>query len=83
MKTHFPGLEKDPFIVAKAIINDWKTSKPDYIPALNKWLSDSLKKEGFSTKENLEKGFEKFFKKLSSFEQKRMQHKDSDIGQGR
>ena len=49
----------------------------------NKWLSDSLKEEGFSTKENLEKGFEKFFKKLSSFEQKRMQHKDSDIGQGR
>lgn len=83
MKTHFPGPERDPFIVAKAIINDWKTSKPDYIPALNKWLSDSLKKEGFSTKENLEKGFEKFFKKLSSFEQKRMQHKDSDIGQGR
>lgn len=83
MKTRFPGPEKDPFIVAKAIINDWKTSKPDYIPALNKWLSDSLKKEGFSTKENLEKGFEKFFKKLSSFEQKRMQHKDSDIGQGR
>lgn len=83
MKTHFPGPEKDPFIVAKAIINDWKTSKPDYIPALNKWLSDSLKKEGFSTKENLEKGFEKFFKKLSSSEQKRMQHKDSDIGQGR
>lgn len=83
MKTRFPGPEKDPFIVAKAIINDWKTSKPDYIPALNKWLSDSLKKEGFSTKENLEKGFEKFFKKLSSLEQKRMQHKDSDIGQGR
>ena len=84
MKTHFSGPEKDPFIVAKAIINDWKTSKPDYIPALNKWLSDSLKKEGFSTKENLEKGFEKFFKKLSSPEQKRMQqHKDSDIGQGR
>ena len=83
MKTHFPGPEKDPFIVAKAIINDWKTSKPDYIPALNKWLSDSLKKEGFSTKENLEKGFEKFFKKLSSSEQKHMQHKDSDIGQGR
>lgn len=83
MKTRFPGPEKDPFIVAKAIINDWKTSKPDYIPALNKWLSDSLKKEGFSTKENLEKGFEKFFKKLSSTEQKRMQHKDSDIGQGR
>lgn len=83
MKTRFPGPEKDPFIVAKAIINDWKTSKPDYIPALNKWLSDSLKKEGFSTKENLEKGFEKFFKKLSSPEQKRMQHKDSDIGQGR
>lgn len=83
MKTHFPGPEKDPFIVAKAIINDWKTSKPDHIPALNKWLSDSLKKEGFSTKENLEKGFEKFFKKLSSSEQKRMQHKDSDIGQGR
>lgn len=83
MKTHFPGPEKDPFIVAKAIINDWKTSKPDHIPALNKWLSDSLKEEGFSTKENLEKGFEKFFKKLSSFEQKRMQHKDSDIGQGR
>lgn len=83
MKTRFPGPEKDPFIVAKAIINDWKTSKPDYIPALNKWLSDSLKKEGFSTKENLEKGFEKFFKKLSSPEQKHMQHKDSDIGQGR
>lgn len=83
MKTRFPGPEKDPFIVAKAIINDWKTSKPDHIPALNKWLSDSLKEEGFSTKENLEKGFEKFFKKLSSFEQKRMQHKDSDIGQGR
>lgn len=83
MKTRFPGPEKDPFIVAKAIINDWKTSKPDYTPALNKWLSDSLKKEGFSTKENLEKGFEKFFKKLSSPEQKRMQHKDSDIGQGR
>ncbi len=83
MKTRFPGPEKDPFIVAKAIINDWKTSKPDYIPALNKWLSASLKKEGFSTKENLEKGFEKFFKKLSSPEQKRMQHKDSDIGQGR
>ena len=83
MKTRFPGPEKDPFVVAKAIINDWKTSKPDYIPALNKWLSDSLKKEGFSTKENLEKGFEKFFKKLSSLEQKRMQHKDSDIGQGR
>lgn len=83
MKTRFPEHEKDPFIVAKAIINDWKTSKPDYIPALNKWLSDSLKKEGFSTKENLEKGFEKFFKKLSSPEQKRMQHKDSDIGQGR
>lgn len=83
MKTRFSGPEKDPFIVAKAIINDWKTSKPDYIPALNKWLSDSLKKEGFSTKENLEKGFEKFFKKLSSLEQKRMQHKDSDIGQGR
>ncbi|MBR1637826.1 MAG: hypothetical protein IJ688_00400 [Treponema sp.] len=83
MKTHFPGPERDPFIVAKAIINDWKTSKPDHIPALNKWLSDSLKEEGFSTKENLEKGFEKFFKKLSSFEQKRMQHKDSDIGQGR
>ena len=83
MKTRFPGPEKDPFIVAKAIINDWKTSKPDYIPALNKWLSDSLRKEGFSTKENLEKGFEKFFKKLSSPEQKRMQHKDSDIGQGR
>ena len=83
MKTRFPGPEKDPFIVAKAIINDWKTSKPDYIPALNKWLSDSLKKEGFSTKEDLEKGFEKFFKKLSSPEQKHMQHKDSDIGQGR
>lgn len=83
MKTRFPEPEKDPFIVAKAIINDWKTSKPDYIPALNKWLSNSLKKEGFSTKENLEKGFEKFFKKLSSPEQKRMQHKDSDIGQGR
>ena len=83
MKTRFPGPEKDPFIVAKAIINDWKTSKPDYIPALNKWLSDSLKKEGFSTKENLEKGFEKFFKKLSSPEQKHMQHKDSDIVQGR
>lgn len=83
MKTRFPGPEKDPFIVAKAIINDWKISKPDYIPALNKWLSDSIKKEGFSTKENLEKGFEKFFKKLSSPEQKHMQHKDSDIGQGR
>ena len=83
MKTRFPGPEKEPFIVAKAIINDWKTSKPDYIPALNKWLSASLKNEGFSTKENLEKGFEKFFKKLSSSEQKRMQHKDFDIGQGR
>ncbi|WP_149554553.1 hypothetical protein [Treponema pectinovorum] len=62
------SVSKDPFIVTKSILNEWKSSKTDCVPVLNEWL----KKQGCTSKE----GFEKFFKKLNSSEQNKVQSRE-------
>ena len=52
----------DPFIVARAILKEWQTSKPEYVPVLNEYL----RSQGCTT----EAGFEKFFKTINAPETK-------------
>ena len=52
----------DPFIVARAILKEWQTSKPEYVPVLNEYL----RSQGCTT----EAGFEKFFKTINTPETK-------------
>ena len=52
----------DPFIVARSILKEWQTSKPEYVPVLNEYL----RKQGCTT----ESGFEKFFKTINALETK-------------
>lgn len=52
----------DPFIVARSILKEWQTSKPDYVPVLNEYL----RSQGCTT----EAGFEKFFKTINTPETK-------------
>jgi hypothetical protein len=61
----------DPFIVARAILKDWQTSKPEYVPILNEYL----RKQGCTT----ESGFEKFFKTINAPEVKQERKLCNDI----
>lgn len=59
---------KDPFIIAKAILNEWKNSRSEYIPILNEWLF----KNGCTSKER----FENFFRSLGAAGEREVQKKD-------
>lgn len=61
----------DPFIVARAILKEWQTSKPEYVPVLNEYL----RKQGCTT----ETGFEKFFKTINAPETKQERKLYNDI----
>lgn len=61
----------DPFIVARAIVKEWQTSKPEYVPVLNEYL----RKQGCTT----ETGFEKFFKTINAPETKQERKLYNDI----
>lgn len=65
------SLPKDPFIVAKLMINEWKESKPEYLPVLNEWL----KKQGCTSKES----FDAFFRTINEPEHKKTQHKEISL----
>ncbi len=68
MNTKASDVEKDSFLVAKDIVDKWKTKKPYYISRLNSFLS----KSGCNTKE----GWEKFLKSICESDQKRTHKKD-------
>lgn len=61
----------DPFIVARAILKEWQTSKPEYVPVLNEYL----RSQGCTT----EAGFEKFFKTINAPEAKQERKLYNDI----
>ena len=61
----------DPFIVARSILKEWQTSKPEYVPVLNEYL----RSQGCTT----EAGFEKFFKTINAPETKQERKLYNDI----